>query len=269
MILSDIEYFCTLVPWEWEWHWLSLAMETGDLSRTNSTAGSPPANQNKQTPAGTPIPSTSTLELSSQPVGGPSNKTLLLKEKASNSSIKKFCISPSIKRVAAENDNLENLCSRQAKKSSGVLFELSPISPKIVQTPSPDSSPNKSSSDMEVLDTTMTPESPSPLFEVAPPLDAEEINPQLRNFLQFMLQENRASTEKILAAQTATVKRLDTLEQTVQSNRTDQIKEMNTIRSRISAVEKLVTPRIGKKNGVSGQGCQTKQHNHERVIFSR
>lgn len=218
----------------------SLDTETGDIYGAINTAMSPSVKQNKQTTAGTPKITTSTPELSKKSLGRPTIQALLFKEKSTNSSILNFCSSPSIKRSAADNDNLDNLNNRQTKKITALDFDLSSKSPEIFHTPrvSPETSPSES---IPELNTTMTAETPSPLFEFAPSLDDEGINPKLGDFLKFMLQEQRTSTEKILNAQRETAARLDTLEKTVHSNRAEQIQDAQVIKTRLSDVEEQTT----------------------------
>lgn len=57
-----------------------------------------------------------------------------------------------------------------------------------------------------------------------------------------MVQENRTSTARILVVQQTTAYRLDSLEKTFLANRIDYTKEIEIVKSRMTAVESEIAP---------------------------
>lgn len=100
----------------------------------------------------------------------------------------------------------------------------------------------------------MTPPNSSGIAEeVMPPLDAPDINPQLRDFLQLMLKENRASTKQILEGQRDNARRLDALELTVNENNRERILDFEEVKRRITTADvnyeeskKIFEARLGR-----------------------
>lgn len=179
---------------------------------------------------------TKTSGCSGSVLGRPNLRTLLQREKSTNLSMEKFLSSPSVKRSAAENDNLEVLSSPFSKRIMNSQCHSSP-SPQELEysiSDSPDNSPNNpflAGNNMSSnLDASLS-------LETAPPLDSSNIDPQMKNFLKFMLQENRMLNERILSVQTNNSKRLDVLESAVFNSNEDRAKDMLSVNARLSSIE--------------------------------
>lgn len=168
--------------------------------------------------------------------GRPSKQSLFLKEKATNKPIKQFFqSSPSIKRPAAINDNLENLTSPITKKiSRDNPFHPPPAHNSETSPPAFESSLN------ETIIVPHTMSSPTHLAGeemTIPPLDSANIDPQMRDFLQIMLRESRASTKLILDGQRENAMRLDALEHKVYENNLERMKDFEEVKLKMTAVD--------------------------------
>lgn len=206
-----------------------------------------------------PITSKSKLQanpsrLVSTPPGRPPLKVLLEKEKSTNKSITSFFASPSTKRAAASNDNLGDLYSPTIKKKTTSIPQfpdLNSSETETVESLSSDTSLNDTVIQVENMSTNDT---NSPALVTAPPLDSPNIDPQMRNFLQFMLQENRtlseknekmlfenkAINEKMLAVQYENSKRLESVEKAIaqiQEDRGKDTKFLECVNNRLINLE--------------------------------
>lgn len=128
------------------------------------------------------------------PLGRPSMKSLFLKEKSYNNSIKTYPTSPNTKRTAASNENLEDLSSPVIRKPPvNLQFSVQslPLQPP-AGSPGLDTSLDNTIVDMDIMCST----GDIPIvLGAGPPLDSPNIDLQMRNFLLFMLYENIALNE--------------------------------------------------------------------------
>lgn len=219
-----------------------LVMDAADLASPPSVLPMSSLNTPMLPAASSPkIIQTKSLASHGSPLGRPSMQSLLLKEKSTNSSIKTYFKSPSVKRNAASNENLDDLSSPFSKKIPVAI--LDPTHP-----PSPNPSPkNSPGSDTSLNSTIVHNHNMSSTdantfgLETAPPLDSPNIDPQMRNYLQFMLNENRVLNERIWSIQSENSKRLDELEKVVACNNEIHTEGMASVNARLASIENVQT----------------------------
>lgn len=213
-------------------------MDMGD-SETDVNKGNPLALQLKLI-----SPGISNLTSTPKKAHGNTIQARLLKEKQNNKSIALFCSTPTVKRTASQVVSPEAVGSPSKRSNvseltspSTIIITSSEVNLSAAEEccSSPETSPNSTLRQSEMADNNLS--VPMGHHQPVPMLTDPEINPQLKNFLMVMLQENRAATAKILAKQDDTSERLTILENCVKKSNEDHSAAIQGVQLRVESVE--------------------------------